>query len=221
MYNIKYSIIGTGSTGNAVVLNDNILVDAGVSFKAIHPHLHALKLVLLTHIHGDHFNRATIRRLASERPTLRFGCGAWLAPELVKEGLGKERIDILTAGKSYNYGAFHVLPVKLMHNVPNQGYKIHFAGGGKTIYATDTGSLAGITAKDYDLYMIECNYEDDELDARIREKERNGEFAYEHRAKLNHLSKARCDAWIYANIGDTGEYIYMHQHQDRQRRAEA
>lgn len=82
------------------------------------------------------------------------------------------------------------------------------------IYATDTGTLAGITAKDYDLYLVEANYEDEEIAQRIHDKEKSGEYAYERSAMVNHLSKARCDAWIYQNIGSKGEYIYMHTHRE-------
>ena len=215
MCNISYNIINTGSDGNAVILENSILVDCGVSYKAIEPYIGKLRLVLLTHIHGDHFNPATIRRLASERPMLRFGAGAWLARELVNAGVRKSNIDILTPDNKYSYAICTVIPVKLVHNVPNCGYKIIFPRG-RVIYATDTGSLSGITAKDYDLYMVEANYEDAEIHERIREKKAAGEYAYEVHALHNHLSKARCDDWVYQNIGDRGEYVYMHQHKPRE-----
>lgn len=49
---MEYEIIATGSTGNAVVLNKNILIDVGVSFKALKNVYKDLQLVLLTHIHS-------------------------------------------------------------------------------------------------------------------------------------------------------------------------
>ena len=52
---IKYEIIATGSDGNAVVINDIVLIDCGVPFKALKPYYKKLKLVLLTHIPADHF----------------------------------------------------------------------------------------------------------------------------------------------------------------------
>ena len=77
---VKYNIISTGSDGNATILEDFVLVDCGVPYKALEPYVPKLKLVLLTHIHSDHFQKRTIKRLASERPTLRFGCCRWLVP---------------------------------------------------------------------------------------------------------------------------------------------
>lgn len=212
--NIPYTVIGTGSTGNAVLLNNRILVDCGVPYRDIAPHTRQIQLVLLTHCHGDHFNPATVRRLAAERPSLRFAGGAWLLREMVDAGISKRNIDVLECGKMYNYGIASIIPVRLNHNVPNCGYKIHFAGG-KVFYATDTNDLNGIFAKNYDLYLVEANYEDEEIRRRIKQKEIDGEFAYEKNVLHNHLSKEKCDAWIYANAGCTGEYVYLHQHRDR------
>ena len=211
MCNIKYEIISTGSDGNATVIDNNILIDCGVSYKKLMPYVKLLKLVICSHIHSDHFNRSTIRRLAAERPTLRFGAGEWLIPELVSLGVSKSYIDVYEPEATYNYGICAITPFKLQHNVPNMGYKLHFPTC-KIVYATDTGTLAGVEAKDYDLYMVEANYEDDEIQARIKTKESNGEYAYEREAMINHLSKARCDEWVYANMGANSEYIYMHQH---------
>ena len=211
---IDYQIISTGSKGNAVVLNDIILIDCGVSFKALTDVYKQIKIVLLTHIHSDHFNRTTLRLLAERRPTLRFACCEWLVPELCSCGVDKPNIDVLEIGKIYDYGAFKVSPVKLYHDVPNCGYRLFF-GKEKAFYATDTSTLAGITAKDYDLYLIEANHEEGEIEKRISEKKANGEFAYELRARKNHLSKEQCDAWVYENIGN-GEYVYLHQHQEKE-----
>lgn len=208
---IPYHIISTGSKGNAVIINDFILVDCGVPYKAIKPFVSQLKLVLLTHIHSDHFRPSTLRRLSSERPTLRFACGSWLVSDLVAAGVSSQNIDILECGTMYRYGICDVIPVSLVHNVPNCGYKIHFREG-KVFYATDTNNLNGIAAKDYDLYMVEANYEDDVILQKIADKKEAGEYAYEIQAMKNHLSKAKCDDFIYRNIGSAGEYVYLHCH---------
>ena len=103
----------------------------------------------------------------------------------------------------------------LAHNVPNCGYKLHFPAG-KVFYATDTNNLNGITAWHYDLYMLEANYEDDEIKKRIAEKKANQEYAYEEQVLKNHLSKAKCDDFIYRNIGPDGEYVYLHCHEEKE-----
>ena len=212
---IPYNIISTGSKGNAVVLNSTVLVDCGVPYKAIAPFVPKLKLVLLTHIHGDHFRPTTLRRLANERPLLRFACCKWLVAELINAGIPSRNIDVLEPDTMYGYGICNVIPVLLVHNVPNCGYKIHFPIG-KVFYATDTNNLNGITARHYDLYLVEANYIDEVIRKKIAEKQAAGEFAYEVQAMQNHLSKAKCDDFIFRNIGPRGEFVYMHCHVDEE-----
>ena len=212
---IKYEIISSGSDGNAVVINEIILIDCGVPFKVLKPYYKKLKLVLLTHIHSDHFNKRTIKKLTEEKPLLRFGCGRWLAEPLTACGVQKSNIDILDADVINNYGVCNVIPFELIHNVPNYGYKLHFADKGKMIYATDTNNLNGIYAYNYDLYMIEANYEDDEIAQKIADKKSRGEYAYERQVVHNHLSKAKCDDFIYRNNRKNGIYVYMHKHKER------
>ena len=212
---VPYHIISTGSRGNAVVVNESVLIDCGVSFKAIKPFCNRLKLVLLTHIHSDHFNPTTLRMLSEKRPTLRFGCCRWLVADLVAAGVPTTNIDVLEIGIMYGYGICNIIPVPLSHDVPNCGYKLHFPIG-KVFYATDTNNLNGITARHYDLYMVEANYEDEIIMEKIAAKKETGEYAYEKRVLKHHLSKAKCDDFIYRNIGPGGEYVYLHCHIDKE-----
>ena len=209
---MNYKIISTGSKGNAVVINNIVLIDCGVSFKALKEYYADIQLVLITHSHADHFQKSTIKKLASERPSLRFAGGKWLYGDLISLGVSPNNIDVLEIGKKYNYNAFKVSPVKLYHNVSCYGYRLYF-GEQKLFYATDTSTLEGITAKDYDLYMIEANYNDEELQGRIKAKEEKGEFVYEYSVPDRHLSKAQADAFICENIGEKGSFVYLHQHE--------
>ncbi len=209
---IDFEILATGSTGNAIIINDTILIDCGVPFKALREHYKKLKLVLLTHIHGDHFNKSTIRRLAKERPTLRFGCCQWLVKPLLSAGVDSRNIDVMEPDAVYRYGAFDVIPVSLVHDVPNCGYKIHFPDS-KMFYATDTNNLNGIVAKNYDLYMVEANYGEEEIRQRIAAKKEAGEYAYEYKVLQNHLSIEKCNDFLYRNMGPKSEYVYLHQHE--------
>lgn len=211
---MNYNIISTGSKGNAVVINDYILIDCGVPLKVLNDVYNNLKIVLLTHQHGDHFNKTTIRRLAKERPTLRFACCEWLVPLLLECKVSKHNIDVLEIGKIYDYKAFKVSPIKLYHDVPNCGYRL-FIGEKKAIYATDTHTLEGITAKDYDLYLIEANYENEELQERINAKLESGQYCYELNVAKRHLSKEQADEFLLENMGENGNYVYLHGHIDK------
>ena len=210
---MDYTIISTGSKGNAVILNNAILIDCGVPYKALKPFVKGLKLVLLTHIHSDHFKPETIRKLANERPTLRFGCGKWLLPSVLACGVRKSNIDVYTYSLRTRYtDDLQLIMIPLKHNVSNCGYKL-FLNGEKIFYATDCNNLDGIDAPNYDLYMIEANYEDAEIQQRIAEKEAAGQYVYEYQVLNNHLSKQKADNFIAENAGINSRFVYLHGHE--------
>lgn len=211
-----YNIISTGSIGNAVVINDFILIDCGVPFKALKSVYKNLKLVLLTHIHGDHFNTVAIRQFAKERPTLFFGCCEWLIEPLLDCGVKKSKILPFKCGQIYDLGACKVSPIKLYHDVPNCGYRLYI-GNEKALYITDSGTVDGITARDYDLYMIEANYRTDEIAERISAKEAAGEYSYEKDVLYRHLSKEQADDFLLNNMGNKGEFVYLHMHKSERK----
>lgn len=204
-------IIQTGSKGNAVLLDGSLLIDCGVPFAKLKACAKDLKLVLLTHKHGDHFNRATVRKLSDERPTLRWACCEWMVPLLVDCGVDKCRIDVVRPGALYIYPKLRLSPVELVHDVPNCGWLIDI-NGYKVFYATDTGTLDGVKAKDYDLYLLEANHTTEEIEARAKEKMERGEFSYEVRAAANHLSQEQAMNWLADNAGPCSKYIFLHQH---------
>lgn len=220
---MNYKILASGSTGNAVVIENKILIDCGVSFKALKDYYKDLQLVLLTHIHSDHFNKSTIKRLASERPTLRFGCCEWLVQSLIDCGVEKRNIDLFTPFEGMHYSVgYSVESFNLKHDVPNCGWEIMFDNGYKYFYATDTCSLENVKAEEFDMYFIEGNYEDkDELEKRKQEHIEKGEFYYEDRVENTHLSQVDATEWLMANMGANSQYIFMHQHKEYEKSNEA
>lgn len=77
-----------------MVLDGTILLDCGVPFGALEEVCQDLSLVVLTHIHGDHFRPETIKRLAFLRPALRFLCPPWLHQPLSSLGIYERVIDV-------------------------------------------------------------------------------------------------------------------------------
>lgn len=210
---VNYNIIQSGSAGNAVIIENFILVDCGLSFKKISPYHKDLKVVMLTHQHQDHFNKSCIKKLAKERPSLKFVCCDWLLPELLKQGVPLNNIIVVKIGEETNLNILKVTPVKAYHDVSNCGYRITL-GENKILYMTDTSTMDGISAKDYDLYLLEANYGEEEIEERIAQKQIKGEFIHEHRAKDNHLSKEQSDAFLLENMGEHSKYEYMHEHRE-------
>lgn len=214
---MTYKIIGTGSSGNAVLVYGDILIDCGVSFKTLNSIYKEVRLVLLTHIHCDHFCTSTVRLLAAERPTLRFGCCAWMLPALLDCKVDPQRIDLYTPGQWMHYGELALCPVDLCHDVPNCGYKIKFGEAESLFYATDTCTLEGVEAKGYGLYMVEANYGKTEIQERISAKRENGAYAYEQKVIQNHLSVEAANDWVYSNMGPHSEYVFLHGHMESNR----
>lgn len=211
---MTFNVIATGSKGNAVVINGSILIDIGVPFKALEPVKKDLKLVLLTHAHGDHFKPRTVRALHKERPTLRWGCCEWMVGPLLEAGVNSRFIDFLIPGYEVFYNDFcYIKPEPLVHDVQNCGYHITM-NGERLFYATDTATLDGVEAKGYDLYLIEANHTREELEVRAKAKMEAGEFAYEYRAAANHLSQEQALDWLAKNMGPNSRYAFLHQHKE-------
>ena len=200
-------VISSGSEGNAVIYNNAIMVDCGVTLKALQEVKRSLRIVLLTHKHGDHLKLRTLQRLQTERPTLRVACGDFLLEELpcIKN------IDVLQVGKIYDYGAFKVSPVKLYHDVPNFGWRIFLPNGQKIFHATDTVHLEGITAKGYDLYAIEHNYCEEYIQQAIEEARANGEYTHAYGNINTHLSAQQARAFIETNRKESSEVLELHK----------
>ena len=134
-------------------------------------------------------------------------------PSLLACGVPKRKIDVYIPNIQTRYSDELLLimtPTK--HNVTNCCYRISL-NGEKIFYATDCNNLDGIDAKNYDLYMIEANYEDSEIQERIAEKEANGQYCYEYQVLNNHLSKQKADEFIIANAGEKSRFVYLHGHE--------
>lgn len=219
---MEIDIIQTGSSGNATVLEGRVLIDCGVSYRKLEPYVKGLQLVLLTHQHSDHFKASTLSRLATERPAIRFACGDWLAASLMLAGVPAKRIDIIPDGQWMSYGGIgiNIMRQLVPHDVPNCCWHIEM-NGQKAFYVTDAGTLTGIQAKDYDLYMIEANRCRAELDEAIKRKRAAGEFVYEHRVVGTHLFREQAEEFLANNMSEKSSFVFMHEHRDRLKKSGA
>ena len=213
---MKYDIIATGSNGNAVIINEEILIDCGVAYKKLEPYAKKLKLVLLTHVHGDHFKPSTVRALHRERPALRFGCCEWMVGPLLDAKVDKRVIDVYELHRGIWYPSFcDIHPIPLVHDTPNCAYIIARYGE-RCFYATDSGTLDGINAKGCGLYLIEANHTEGEIEARAAEKLSRGEYSYEQRAAANHLSYEQAMDFLASNAGPQSRYVLLHRHREKE-----
>lgn len=195
---MNINIIGTGSTGNAILLCDSVLIDVGLPYKSLSEYAQQINVVLLTHIHGDHFNSSAIRSLYIDNENIKFCCGDFLEQSLVDLGISKNRIIVLELGKNYKVGDVTFSPVSLPHDVKNFGYRV-MQNGHKHIHATDCANLDGISAKNYDSATVEANHDLTAAQKIIEEKKLSGEFCHLNRAIRTHLSVDKAIKFITDN----------------------
>lgn len=182
---MKINIIGSGSSGNSILFDDSVLLDAGLSYKKFDGL--NIDIVLLSHCHSDHINNSTIRKLYIANNDLKFCCGSFLKKNLLDIGLPEKNIVVVEAGKLYRKGDITFSPVNLYHDVPNIGYRL-FKGNYKHFAATDTDHLKGISAKDYYSATIECNHDLDTALAIIEKAKETGNFTHMERTINTHLN---------------------------------
>lgn len=204
---MKVDVISTGSKGNAVLYDSQILVDCGVSYSKLEPYLSEVKLILLTHIHKDHFNVKAIQKVHKNHPGIIFACCYWLYEALSDCGL--PIICLLEVGKLVDFTFAKVCPIVLYHDVPNCGYRIYVKDE-KILHATDTFTLDGIVAKGYDIYSLEWNHDEIQIEKDIQEKLDRGEYAYEIGAKNSHLSFQKTQRFFDENRKEESRLIKLH-----------
>lgn len=212
---LQFKILSSSSDGNCLIFNKYMAIDMGITFKQLKPYLKNLKVILLTHCHSDHFNKTTIKKLAFEKPTLKWVCREWLVNDLVNLKVPKKNIYVLKDKKTYDLGLFEVTPIETYHDVPNTSYKVNF----KPItmyYATDTSKLNYLDClKGLDYYFVENNYSNEELEQRIKKKEETGEFAYEYRVKETHMAAEEVNSFLIEMMTKDSKFVYCHQHKDK------
>lgn len=82
-------ILATGSGGNSAVIENKILIDAGITIKEFKTHnLEELDTFLITHVHGDHMKKPLIRHL------LKKGLKAYLPADVIAKLIEEDMIDI-------------------------------------------------------------------------------------------------------------------------------
>lgn len=207
-----YKILGSGSDGNAIIYFEELLVDIGLSHKIIKQYQNKIKYVFITHKHTDHYNRTTIKKLSNEKPLIKFIVGEHLYDDLI-EIIEPYKVIKVELNKRYKLGEHLIIsPIYLYHNVVNYGLRI-FKENIKILHATDTYTLEGIEAKNYDYYMLEANF-CEELIKEIDETLEEGEFNHSIASRENHLSIQKSIEY-YNKQNEWGKGIHVMLHKSK------
>lgn len=210
-----YKILKSGSDGNAILYNNRtLLVDIGVPYKVIEPYKENIQYVFISHIHGDHFNKSTVKRLSNEKPLIKFLVGDYLKQDLLDLGIMAHQITIIKADRVYRlFKDFEIKPITLYHNVDNMGLKMKYEGL-KVLHATDTFTLEHIDAINYDYYMCEANFDEEKVKEIQDRHYENGTYDYTLNSVENHHSIQDLDKWLGKN-NENGKGVLVRLHQSK------
>ena len=208
---MKYEIIGSSSKGNAIIIEDTLMLDCGVSYISIKKYLKKVKLIFISHAHQDHLLETTIKKIVYNHPTIKFLTGS---KEVIKK-MYECKVPIkcliyLKIGKWYDLGLLKVKLEQLYHDTTNCALKWQI-NDKKGIYAVDTNKIDHIKAKNYDLYLIESNYTEQLLKQHIEECEDKNELYYLNRVSNTHLSFEQANSFLIENMGVNSAYQYIHK----------
>lgn len=195
-----FKIIATGSSGNAYSINDELLLDAGVSASKIRKATNfSIPHILITHEHGDHTQAV--------KTMLGYGASLYMT-QGTKEALGLDDINIhiVEENKSFYIKDYEITPFKSYHDANEPvNYQIKI-GTSKILYITDTKDIPYDFA-DLTHLLLEINYTLPTLldNARI-EPERHKYFL---RTRQTHMGDTRAISWLKNQDLSKLEMLYV------------
>lgn len=218
----KVEILGTGSTGNAVLIDDKIMIDCGLGVNKLLPYLQDVRHLFITHRHSDHLNISVLKNIAKKvsESIIRFGlhvnsdCYNMIerkAPEIA-EMIESERLtshsllDLKIDGVEYKIETY-----PLYHDVENQGFVI--TKNGKTlIHATDTSTMKDAPNWQFDVILVEGNYDESKLIEYLKSDDR--EVRYRAARNLRHLSIQAHENFVKSHSHPDTISLMLHESYD-------
>ena len=117
---MKYNIIGSSSKGNAIIVEDKILLDCGVTYIKLKSYLKDIKLIFISHVHKDHLLPSTIKKISYNYPTIKFLTGSVEVVKKLKElNVPSKNVFYIPNHFWYDIGIAKVKLELLEHDTPN------------------------------------------------------------------------------------------------------
>jgi len=165
----KFCPLASGSKGNAVYVEGEetkILIDAGISFKALTERLGQIDVdigeidaILVTHEHGDH-----IRGLEKTASSLNIPvfANSETAKATLQEMRNRPRFKIFSTGESFEFGEMEIHPFSVQHDTLDPVAFTIRMGEVKIGICADLGfatTLVRAHLLDCDYLYLEANHE--------------------------------------------------------------
>ncbi len=208
---MKFEVLESTSKANGYLINDDLLIDCGFSYSKHKAKLKNVKYVCLTHIHGDHFKPATIRKLAVENEGIRFVCPPFLYGDL-EAIIDKEIITTISNLNNFRTDYYNIEAIPTQHDVKNVAYIIDDVCFNRHIHATDLVLVDSLYDIKCDSISLEANHHRYNVRELIAEANEKGEYTHLERAIRYHLDVEyaidlvkQCGAktWYVCHIGDS------------------
>ena len=195
---MKLKVIGTGSSGNAYLLEteqEALLIECGVNIKEIKQAIdfNVSKIVgcIVSHRHGDHAKSINeIMKLGIETYTLN-DVFKHTGFSLVSK-LGNE----ISERQTFKIGNFKILAFDVKHDVPCLGFLIEHEECGRVLFLTDT-YYCKYTFPGLNNILIEANYSKEIIDKKYG-PDSDKEFL-RNRILKSHFSLENCIDMLKAN----------------------
>lgn len=206
---MELKIIGTGSSGNAYVMENEreaLLIEAGVRFseikKALDFNVQKVAGCIVSHSHGDHAK--------SINDVMKSGIDVYASEDTFKNcGVAiNHKTHLLCQGTNYSIGGFKILPFEVRHDVHCLGFLISHEDCGKVLFLTDT-YYCEYKFKDLNNIIIEANYCKEIIDRKFGPDSKM-EFL-RNRILRSHFSLAHCKEMLAANdLGKVNNIVLIH-----------
>lgn len=195
---MKLKVIGTGSQGNAYILeneNEALLIECGVKVdkikKALNFNISKVVGCIVTHEHQDHCKAI--------HEILNLGINTWSGTKTWMQILPKNsnRVKMISHTETVQIGGFKVMAFNVKHDAAEPlGFLIQHPECGKTLFLTDT-YYCKYTFPGLNNIIIEANYSKEIIDRKFG-PDSDKEFL-RNRILKSHFSLANCKEMLAAN----------------------
>ena len=169
--NLGFCSLASGSSGNCYLIKSdttNLILDTGISCKAIKMGLESLGIslldldgILITHDHIDHVKGLKTLLKKSDCPVYAsYGTLEALAKKI--DTLPWDRLIEVEAGDEFDLGDFHIKVFNLSHDAHGPVSYVFTRDGYKAAVVTDTGYVTQEifeNVRDADILALEANHE--------------------------------------------------------------
>ena len=200
---MNYEIIASGSDGNCVILDDNIMIDCGIKAKDFAKvDISKIKYVFITHSHSDHIKKSNIKKLLSRTIYVNKDTFDKYSDILC---LGK-KVVILDVNEVYKIGRFNMIPFEVYHDVQCHGFFFFFQEI-SILYSTDLAFSKDLPNLTYDYIFLEANYDV----YKIIKASENKKYKNRVKANFRHLSKQDSLKYVACHLKKDGKYEPLHK----------